>query len=236
MARVLSCGPRTCGGKRTDNSSASDNRNRDDENDCGGAGVVGAEQPAGHQHEDGAEERRRAAGGRRDRVHRHHLIARYHVRQRRRQTRRDEAGETVDDQRAEQDRQVVRARPRAARRCRATSTSRPRFAPISTSRRSQRSSSAPANGPSTEYGRYSTANAAGDLPRAGGAVGVEQKPARQTRLEQAVTELARPSAVRAVARIRAGRAPTAKGPPVRGASTTGIHSTNIPAGRACSPP
>ena len=30
----------------------------------------------------------------------------------------------------------------------------------STSRRSQRSSSAPANGPSTEYGRYSTANEA----------------------------------------------------------------------------
>ena len=33
------------------------------------------------------------------------------------------------------------------------------LAPISTSRRSQRSSSAPANGPSSEYGRYSTANA-----------------------------------------------------------------------------
>ena len=39
-----------------------------------------------------------------------------------------------------------------------TSSSLPRFAPTSTSRRSQRSSSAPANGPSTEYGRYSTAN------------------------------------------------------------------------------
>ena len=40
------------------------------------------------------------------------------------------------------------------------SSSRPRFAPTSTSRLSQRSSNAPANGPSTEYGRYSTAKAA----------------------------------------------------------------------------
>ena len=39
------------------------------------------------------------------------------------------------------------------------SSSRPTFAPTSTSRRSHRSSSAPANGPSSEYGRNSTANA-----------------------------------------------------------------------------
>ena len=50
-----------------------------------------------------------AAGGRGHRVHRHHLLAGHHVRQRRRQTRGDEAGETVDDQRAEQDRQIARA-------------------------------------------------------------------------------------------------------------------------------
>ena len=41
----------------------------------------------------------------------------------------------------------------------ATSSSRPAFAVTSTQRRSQRSSSAPANGPSSEYGRNSTANA-----------------------------------------------------------------------------
>ena len=40
-----------------------------------------------------------------------------------------------------------------------TRISRPRLAAISTARRSQRSSSAPANGPSNEYGRNSTAKA-----------------------------------------------------------------------------
>ena len=41
----------------------------------------------------------------------------------------------------------------------ATDTTRPTLAAINTSRRSQRSISAPANGPSSEYGRNSTANA-----------------------------------------------------------------------------
>ena len=41
----------------------------------------------------------------------------------------------------------------------ATDTTRPTLAAISTSRRSQRSISAPANGPSSEYGRNSTAKA-----------------------------------------------------------------------------
>ncbi|SHU47349.1 Uncharacterised protein [Mycobacteroides abscessus subsp. abscessus] len=42
---------------------------------------------------------------------------------------------------------------------RATSRTRIRLAQIRTARRSQRSSSAPANGPIAEYGRNSTANA-----------------------------------------------------------------------------
>ena len=71
-----------------------------------------------------------------------------------------------------------------------TSTSRPRLAPTSTSRRSQRSSSAPANGPEHRVRQEQHRERAGDLPRARGAFGIEQQPARQTRLEQAVTELA----------------------------------------------
>ena len=41
----------------------------------------------------------------------------------------------------------------------ATDTTRPTLAAISTKRRSQRSINAPANGPSSEYGRNNTANA-----------------------------------------------------------------------------
>ena len=52
-----------------------------------------------------------------------------------------------------------------------TSTARTRFAPTSTARRFQRSSSAPANGPSSEYGSSSTANPAatanGSVSRSG---------------------------------------------------------------------
>ena len=54
-----------------------------------------------------------------DRVHRDHLLAGHHVRQRRRQTRGDEAGETVDDQRADTARPDRRHRRPAARRRRA---------------------------------------------------------------------------------------------------------------------
>ena len=85
-------------------------RDRDDENDCGGAVVVGAEYGAQNQHQPGAEERRRTAGGRRDRVHRHHLLAGHHVRQCRRKARGDEPGEPVDDQRTEQDGPVAGSR------------------------------------------------------------------------------------------------------------------------------
>ena len=71
-----------------------------------------------------------------------------------------------------------------------TSTSRPRLAPTSTSRRSHRSSSAPANGPSTEYGRYRTANAAAISHGPAARSGLNSSAARQPGLEQAVTELA----------------------------------------------
>ena len=97
----------------------------------------------------GAEERRRAAGGCRDRVHRHHLLAGHHVRKRRGKARGDEPGEPVDDQRAEQDGQSP-APDASSAAMPSTRTSLARLAPISTDRRSHRSSRAPANGPSTE--------------------------------------------------------------------------------------
>ena len=71
-----------------------------------------------------------------------------------------------------------------------TSSSRPRLAPTSTSRRSQRSSSAPANGPSTEYGRNSTANAPAIAHGPAARSGLNRSRARQSGLEQAVAELA----------------------------------------------
>ena len=80
---------------------------------------------------------------------------------------------------------------RAARPTPTTSTSRPRFAPTSTSRRSQRSSSAPGERPQQRVRQEQHGERTGDLPRAGGAFGIEQQRARQPGLEQAVTELAR---------------------------------------------
>ena len=164
-------------------------REHDDENDCGSAGVTGTEQPPGHQHEGGAEERRRPAGRRRHRVHRHHLVARHHVRQRGRKAGRDEAGETVDDQRAEQDRIVVRAR--REQRGDAEHQHQPpdvradqHQPPVPTvqQRTCERSEQRVRQVQHSERG--------GDFPRAGGAVGTEQKAARQTGLEEPVTELA----------------------------------------------
>ncbi len=69
-------------------------------------------------------------------------------------------------------------------------TSRPMLAPISTRRRSQRSSRAPANGPSSEYGRNSTANAAAIAHGVGLAFRVEQNRPGDPGLEKAVPELA----------------------------------------------
>ena len=165
------------------------NRDHDDQNDCGSAGVVGAEEPAGHQHEGGAEERRRPAGGRRDRIHRHHLRARYDVGQCGRKTRGDEAGEAVDDQRTEQDRWVARARRQQRGdaehqhqppEVRADQHQPP--VPAVQQRACERSEHRVRQVQNGERG--------GDLPRAGGAVGTEQQPARQTGLKQPVTELA----------------------------------------------
>ena len=73
---------------------------------------------------------------------------------------------------------------------RATDTSRPRLAPTSTSRRSQRSISAPANGPSSEYGKNSTAKAPAIANGSGGPLGVEQQRPGQAGLEESVAELA----------------------------------------------
>ena len=54
---------------------------------------------------------------------------------------------------------VVASTQRETDPTKATDSTRPMLAQTSTSRRSQRSISAPANGPSNEYGRNSTANA-----------------------------------------------------------------------------
>src|ERR1700694_315964 len=62
---------------------------------------------------------------------------------------------------------------------RSTRTSRPMLAPTSTSRRSQRSSSAPANGPSSEYGRNSTAIAPATAHGSAARSRVEQNGAAQ---------------------------------------------------------
>ena len=111
-------------------------------------------------------------------------------RQRGRQTRGDEAGEAVDDQRAEQDRQVARRRPPAVRR---------RRAPAPAARGWRRPT--PAAGPSGPAARRRTGPApsrAGTTPRTQPAIahgpaarsGLNSRAARQARLEQAVAELA----------------------------------------------
>ena len=155
------------------------------QNDCGSTGVVGTEQPAGHQHEAGAEERRRPPVA---------VATAFIVTTWSRGTTSGSAADRPDETKRVKP-LTINAPNRIGRsfgadgeqsRRRRDEHQPPRLAPMNTSRRSQRSSSAPANGPSIEYGRNRTANAAGDLPRAGGAFGIEQQTAGQTRLEQAV--------------------------------------------------
>ncbi len=186
------------------------NRDRDEKDDCCGADVVGAEQPAGHQHEDGAEERGGPARRGRDRVHRHHLVAWHHVRQRRRQAGRDEAGEPVDDQRGDQDRQIV-----CADREQHGDDEHHQQAPDVGADEHQ-ASVPPVQQRAGERAEQRVrqiehGERAGDGPRRRGPFGAEQQPARQARGEQAVTELTDECEVRAAAETRAGRAPIATG-------------------------
>ncbi len=115
------------------------------------------------------------------------------------------------------------------------STSRPRLAPTSTSRLSQRSSNAPANGPSTEYGRYRTANAATISHGPAARSGLNSRP-------PASPAWNRPSpnwlTVRnSSSRQNSGRLRTDRHRATGAcASTTRIHTTNIRAGRRCSLP
>ena len=145
---------------------------------------------AQNQHQPGAEERRRTAGGRRDRVHRHHLLAGHHVRQRGGKARGDEPGEPVGDQRTEQDGQSLApdassaAMPSTRTSLREVGSDQHR-PPVPSVEQSARER--------TEHrvGEVQNGERGGYLPRARGALGAEEESAREPRLKEAVAELAR---------------------------------------------
>ena len=155
-ARVSS-GPRTCGANRTDSSSATDDRHGGGEDDRGRACRRAPNSQRGNNMKLAPRKAATAPDRGGDRVHRDHLFARHHVRQRRRQPGRDEAGEAVDDQRADTGSPRRRRRPPAACRRNDAQHSRARFAPTSTS--------AGPTGPAARRRTGPAASTAGTAPR-----------------------------------------------------------------------
>lgn len=165
-------------------------RNHGEKDDRRGAPVAGAEQEPRHQHEVGAEKRGNGPGRGGHRVHRHHLLTRHHVRQRRRQAGPDEPGQTVGEQRAQQQRQITGPH----RQDRADRGDEHQPAHVGADQHQppipaihQRAGERPQQRVRQEQDR----EGAGDGKRVGGPIRVEQQRPGQRRLEQPVPELTR---------------------------------------------
>ena len=175
-------------------------------------------------------------------------LAWHHVWQRRRQARGDEAGESVDDQGGDQNCQIVCA----GRKQRGDGQHHQQASDVGAD---EHQAPVPPvqqrTGERAEQrvGQVKHGERAGDGPRRCGTLGVEQESRPRVPRRTGRHRIGSRSAIRAVARIQVAHAPNAKrrsaharqpqkSRPVEGSLQIGnpTHSTNIPAGRACSPP
>ncbi|CAM3121453.1 hypothetical protein MYAB104536_22440 [Mycobacteroides abscessus subsp. abscessus] len=216
------------------------------ENNCGRTQVPGSESGAQHQHEVGTDEGGGGAHGGGYRVHGCDLIARYHVGQGRRQSRRHEASDAVDYQRAQQQHHIVGAE----RQLEAHQGHQQDADQIGAD---QDGAPVPAvqqcAGERTDrrIRQEQHRECPGDGPRFGLALRVEQQRARESGLEEAVAELSQeahphqppevgkvvdgaPQAQRRVARSHVSRFRVEIGLPNVGGGLCGVfnaHTTNV---------